>query len=261
MSLVRPKITPIPTIDHRIAVNNGLVPGHSIVSKFADNPDMSSDVLADIWDYPAEEIYTFSDSNAIDTISSSNSGDGIEMVIDGLAFGTWERIVQVVKLNGQDKVALPTPLIRHNRAFNGNGIPLSGNVYVYEDTPIVAGVPTDTSKVRGYVSMAENQTLQGIYTTPAGVTGFFLGLTASMSKPVSTSTVIITGKARAFEKVFRTQVRFALQSVGSSHVGIASTGYSAFPEKTDFVASGVASANNVGVSITFDLEQITHEFG
>lgn len=251
MSLAIPKIDPIYTTNFLIAVQQGLVPGHSIISKFAENPDIDSGSPADVWDFPDALLYTFSSTAAIDSISSDNAGDTIEIVVQGLD-ADFKEVTQAVMINGQTRVALPTPLIRCHRAFNGNGVDMLGNVYVYENTPISGGVPIDSTKVRAYISTFEQQTLMGVYTVPAGKTAFFLGFMASLSKPVASATAIITGSSRPFERVFRTQLRFAISSVGSSSVEVPSNAFSLFPAKTDFVAHANASANNTGVSITFD---------
>jgi hypothetical protein len=235
-----------------IRVQKGLVPGHSIISKFAENPSIASATPADIWDYPTEELYTWSTSAAIDSISSSNGGDTQEMVLQGLD-KNWKEVIQTANLNGQTRVALSTPLIRIYRAYNNNSVDLLGNVYVYENTAIAGGIPIDTTKVRAYVSIADQQTLMGVYTVPAGKTGYFLGLTSSLSKNVATATAIFTGAVRPFGKIFRTQVRYAMSNTGNSYVTTFGTAASAFPEKTDFVAKADVSANGVGISATFDL--------
>lgn len=239
-------------------VSRGLVTGHSTFNKFAENPDIDASQTEDIWDYTTEGTYTFSTSAAIDSVSSDNAGDTQVIVVEGLD-ENWIEVIQAVTLTGQTRSALETPLRRVYRAFNGNGSATSGNVYIYENTALAGGIPIDTSLVRAYISVAEQQTLMGVYTVPAGKTGYFLGFSASLSKTTAASAVIVTGKARPFEKIFRTQIRFALQSAGTSHVNVPSSSFSAFPEKTDFVASAFSSANNTGVSVTFDLLLVDNE--
>ena len=243
--------------DFLLVVAMGLVPGVSIVTKFAENPLIASAVPADIWDYPGEEIYTFSTGADIDSISSDNDTDTEEILIFGLDENLIE-VVQVIALTGQTRRAIDTPLMRVWRAYNSNGTPTLGNVYIYENTALSGGAPVDTTKVRGYVAVAEQNTLMGVYTVPAGKTGFFNGLTLSVSKKVS-SIAEFTGKVREFGGVFRTVSRFSVSSSGSSHVFLNPTSFDPFPEKTDFVGHVDVSANDTGVSLTFDLILVDNE--
>lgn len=244
--------TIIPTIEFLIKVQQGRVPGHSILAKFAENPDIASGSPADIWDFPSVLLYTFSTSAAIDSISSSDAGDSVLIVMQGLD-DDWNEITQTKVLDGRNRVALDTPMRRIHSAFNGNGIDLLGNVYIYENTALNLGVPVDSTKVRAYIALAEQNTLMGIYTVPAGKTGYFMGLTSSISRQPVAANCIFTGKARPFEKVFRTQIRHNMSTTGTSYVDVVPTVFSPFPEKTDFVAHGNVSANGIGVSLTFNL--------
>ena len=81
----------------------------------------------------SEETYV--SSNIIDTISSNNSSDTQEVVIEGhtisgsdLTFSS-----QTATLNGQNKVTLSTPLARATRVYNNGSADLLGSVFVYED--------------------------------------------------------------------------------------------------------------------------------
>jgi len=237
--------------DFMLCVAMGLVEGCSIVTKFAENPAIASAVPADIWDYPDEEIYTFSTGADIDSISSDDDTDTEEILILGLDVN-YIKVVQIIALTGQTRKALDIPLMRVWRAYNSNGTLTSGNVYIYEDTTLSGGAPVDTTKVRAYFAAAEQNTLMGIYTIPAGKTGFFNGLTISISKKVA-AIAEFTGRVRELGGVFRTISRFSVSSSGSSHVELAPTSHEPFPEKTDFVGRADVSTNDVGVSLTFDL--------
>lgn len=241
-----------------LEVQRGKVPGCSVISKFAENPSIASATPADIWDYPTEALYIYSSGADIDSISSDNIGDAVLIVIQGLD-ANWQDVTQTAMLNGQNRVPLDIPLRRVYRAFNANGINLLGNIYIYEETPLGAGIPIDTTKVRGYIAVAEQQTLMGVYTVPAGKTGYFLGLTASISRVPAATGVVFTGRARIFERVFTTQIRFFLTSTGTSNVIQAATAFSPFPEKTDFSALADVDTNATGVSVTFDLLLIDND--
>ena len=111
-------------------------------------------------------VYQWSTTNAIDSISSSNSGDTQDVKIQGLD-GDFNIIEQTVTLNGQNRVALSTPLIRVFRGKNNGLTAFAGSIYVYENTTISSGVPTDLTKVRLLIDDGNNQTLMALYTIPA----------------------------------------------------------------------------------------------
>lgn len=235
-----------------LKIQKGLVPGHSILSKFAENPAIASATPAVIWDFPSVTDYTFSTTAAIDSISSDDVDDDQVIVVIGLD-EDFLKVTQLVTLDGQNRVALTTPLIRCFRAFNINGTDLEGNVYIFENVALTAGVPNTPSLVRCFIAIGEGQSLLGVLTVPAGKTGYFLGLSDSISRQPAAANAIFTGKVRTFGGVFRTVIRHNLSTTGSSHVNIPPTAMSAFPEKTDFIASADVSANDTGVSLTFDL--------
>jgi len=57
-------------------------------------------------------------------------------------------------------------------------------VYVYTTgTTTVAGVPqvADQANIRGYVNMADQQTLQGVYTVPLGCRAYIKGIEVSIT--------------------------------------------------------------------------------
>lgn len=238
--------------EFNLSVQMGKVPGASIVSIFAENPDIAMANSADVWDFPAEPIYTFSTTAAIDSISSDDAADNQLIVILGLD-ANFDQVTQTATLNGLSRVPLTTPLIRFTRAFNGNGTVLAGNVYIFENSTLTLGIPDDTENVRGYIASAEGHSLLGAFTIPRNHTGFFLGLTSSISKLPAAANVVFTGKIRTFDGVFRTAIRYSMESTGASHILTPPTAMSSFPPKTDFLGHGDVSSNGTGVSLTFDI--------
>jgi len=118
-----------------------------------------------IWTLGGHETYV--SSNLISHISSSSALDTqtirIEChTLDGS--GNFTFLVQTVTLNGQNKVALPTPVARVSSLNNSNGIDLVGRVVVYEDTPIVGGIPTDGTKIHIDIPAGKNQSFKAATT-------------------------------------------------------------------------------------------------
>jgi len=235
----------------------GNIAGMSFDRKFGSIDSIQAATPADVWEYgttSGAELYTFSADGVadIDTMSGSNAGDTVPMTIEGLADdGTL--VTQTKNLTGQTKVTLDTPLWRVNRAFNSDGSPLAGDVYIYVDGAITAGVPDVATDVRAFVSTGNEQTLQTIYTVPAGKTAYFMGLESSLTKGTGSTQVSanLKGKTRAFGKQFRTQDEFNLLSHGSSTKNINFPIPIPFPEKTDFCPNVDVSSNGLGVSWAF----------
>lgn len=121
-----------------------------------------------VWTVGGNETYV--STNAIDTISSSAIGDVERILLEcHTVTGTGEDqqftfLIQEVDLNGQNKVTLPTPVARVSRVYNNNGTPLVGTVYVYEDTAIVAGVPTDKTKIHAQIPAGFQQSFKAATT-------------------------------------------------------------------------------------------------
>jgi hypothetical protein len=240
-----------------ISASIGDVPGVSFDRKFGVIDSVQAATPADVWEYgitSGAEKYTFSADGVadIDTMSSSNVGDAEEITIIGLDING-DQVIQTKDLNGQNKVTLDTSLWRVNRAFNSNGTDLLGNIYIYVDGAITAGVPNVVTTVRGYIAIGGGQTLQSVYTVPNGKTAYVVGTESSLTKGVGATAVSATlqGTSRSFGKVFRTQEKFNLVSTGNSSKGYNFPVPLPFPGKTDFVPTVDVSANGVGVSWAF----------
>lgn len=130
--------------------------------KFGRNPGVQT-TASTIW-YTGQddqnETYVADNTNSIDSISSSNSGDTEIVSVEGhtMSGGNRTFVTQTVTLTGQTRAALSTPLNRctrvtHNQASSTS---LVGEIYVYENTTISAGKPTDTTKIHLTVPAGEN---------------------------------------------------------------------------------------------------------
>lgn len=133
--------------------------------KYGFNPNVGTATTGfTLWytgqDQP-HETYAADNTNPIDTISSNNAGDTEVVSIEGhtMSGGNKTFIVQNATLNGQNKVPLATPLNRCTRVSHANqsAVNLVGEIYVYEDTAIGAGKPTDTTKIHLTVPAGRNQ--------------------------------------------------------------------------------------------------------
>lgn len=118
-----------------------------------------------VWTLGNHENYLT--SNLITHISSSSASDTQTIQIESHTIdgnGDFTFVVQTVTLNGQNKVALPTPVARISSAENSNSHDLVGRVLVYEDTTIVAGVPSDLTKVHIDIPQGKNHSFKAATT-------------------------------------------------------------------------------------------------
>lgn len=242
-----------------LEVSKGNIPGHSFIRKFGSVDDLGADIPTDVYEFGATtgaENYTFSADGVADitTMSSSNASDNELITIVGLDIDGFE-VIQSKNLNGQNKVTLDTPLWRVNRVFNGGSTDLLGDLYVYVDGIITNGIPNDVTTVRGYISQGNGQSLQTIYTVPAGKTAYFYGFEASLTKGIGATIVNVnfSGYTREFGKVFRIQDEFNLVSSGTSARNTLFAIPISFPGKTDFLPKVISSVSGVGVSWAFTL--------
>ncbi len=86
----------------------------------------------------------------IDSISSENAADVHDITIIGLDIN-YEPVVQVVTLNGQTRVALPTPLLRVNHVINNTTTQTLGNIWVYVNGPTTGGKPNNLVDIRSSI--------------------------------------------------------------------------------------------------------------
>jgi len=135
--------------------------------KFGRNPNVGSAATGyTIWATGADnahETYVAANTNSIDSISSSTSGDtNITFVVEGHteSGGNKTFVTQSVTTNGTDgqtRVALTTPLNRVTRAYNNGSTAATGPIYIYENTALTSGKPTDTTKIHLTIPTNRNQ--------------------------------------------------------------------------------------------------------
>lgn len=244
-----------------LSISEGNITGKSFIHKFGNAPDFGEgDGEVDIWDGSndadiAQMTYFYSSIADIDTISSSNSNDTTEIEIIGLN-SNYEEITQTITLNGQNKVTLTTPLLRVFRMKNIGSVDLLGNIYIYPDTAITAGVPDDTSNVRAIINNSNNQTEMAIYTVPAGKTGYMRSFYATTAGASKDTNYIIKLKQRPFGQVFQLKHRSSLADNGTSNFNHKYYEPEVIPEKSDVVITAEMTATGAtggSVSAGFDI--------
>ena len=139
-----------------------------LLNKFGRNGDVDT-AYETVWVSGGDETYV--STNAIDKISSSSAGDTDQtMTVQGhtVTAGVFTRVTQTVDLAGQTETALGTAMARVERAFVSSGSTLAGNVYIYEDDTVTAGVPDTAAKIHMQVRAGRNQSEKCALTVPDG---------------------------------------------------------------------------------------------
>jgi hypothetical protein len=223
--------------------------------KFGHNPVVGSTSTAyTLWKTGADddhETYVADAVNSIDRISCAAAATQT-VVVEGHTSATDNHgvtgktfVSQEVTLNGTTKVVLATPLNRVQRAFNSGTTDLGGAVYIYEDTDIVTGKPSNTAKIhltidesnqseKGSFSIAKNEILIG--------TDVHLGV---LKKTTAVAEVAL--QVREQGKVFRTRMVFAVNQGGIEYDFVP---YLIFPANADLRLVAVASTTSVDVAGT-----------
>lgn len=241
-------------------VSLGKVPGVTYVRKFSYIPNLQATTgERGIWEFGST---TFGNVNynyppdytaPINTISSSSTLDVGKILVIGLDI-LGNEVAQYPILNGQNKVTLAVPLWRcfrmanvtaNNLAVRGSGY--VGQVYVYEDTPIVAGVPTDKTKVRAFLNDGNNSTLMSMYTIPKGKVGIIVSSDVRLVQK-GTGTAILRMYSRQYNGNFRVLDIGALSASGTSVATIANPIPSTLPEKSDILLTADVDTNGMGLS-------------
>lgn len=245
--------------DYYLEVARGYIPGAITIHKFGLAEDVDTiDPPATVWDGCNTGLgiakipqYTYSTTADIDTITSSDIADAIDIEVQGLD-ANWNLTVQTITLTGQLEVLLPIPLLRVFRVKNVGSVDLIGDVYVRTTgSGATAGLPADPASVRAIIHAEDNQTQMAIFTVPMGYSLFITHGWASLARRNATEAVIKIYQ-RSFGGVFRVLHTLALSSSGSNNDHRPYQVPIELPEKTDITyAVTSVSANDTGVSAGF----------
>jgi len=166
-----------------------------------------------------------STSNSITHFSSTDAADTQTLYVEGMTIsnGLLTFKAQTITLDGVNKTALPTPLARCTRIANtASATATAGDVYIYEDDTVTAGVPDTSTKIANVMpAISQSSLLAG---TSIVNNNYFLitGIFADVNKK-TTATVDMHFRTARVGKVLRDVT-----------VGATSTGFSLYREATPF---------------------------
>ena len=200
------------------------------------------------------ETYPATDTNPIDTLSSNNAGDTETVRVEGHTQFVGDRtfIVQTAILDGQNKVVLGTPLNRMTKITHNDGsdVDLLGEIYGYVDTAIVAGKPSDTTKLHVTVPAGSNTSQKA--STSLSSTDFWIitGFSAGFLTKSGSNVAEVNLEVRIQGGVFKEICKPIIISTGKEGDKIF-TPYIIVPPNSDVRLTGIASA--AGQELTGDI--------
>jgi hypothetical protein len=229
-----------------LLVEAGLVGDAFVKSKFGRATGIGSTPWA-CW--IANRVYNWIPSAQTLWISSSLAGDTQNIKLTGLD-SNWEIQTEIIALTGQTPKVTTKTWMRLDRVENDSAVNFVGDIYVNMENNHSLGVPADLSKLVAKIlfetGLNHNQTLQAIYTIPAGFTGFVISWTDSTGK---LEDLDVIPQFREFGKVFRTQTFQALYQNSIQTVSF----FPAIPEKTDIQVLVRSPTGSVDANVTFKI--------
>lgn len=224
--------------------------------KFGRNPQVGNTGRVSIWytgQDNANETYVADNVNSIDTISSSSGSDGLIVTVEGhtMSGGNRAFVTQQATLNGQNKVTLSTPLNRCSRVFNSSSTSLIGEVYVYEDTAISAGKPSDTTKIHLTVPAGNNQSQKA--STSLSSTDYWIvtGFGAGYLEKTGSNVANVEIEVRQSNNVFRPISRPIVLRTGTTE-SLQFNPYLIIPPNSDIRITAISSGS--GQEIEADMQ-------
>lgn len=234
-----------------LAVSKGMVPGHSLIDKFGENPDVDvSTAPEDICEQGGVYPYDAVGTAPIVSLVSDSALDTMDILVTGQDINRNE-ISQLITLTGTTKVALTTPLWRVYRMYNEGleGNDVNGTIYCYTgltNTPL-------SSEIRAIIENGNNQTLMALYTIPLGKVGYLYRGEFGVSRNKD-GDARLSYYSRRLGKVFRVKKRVTTVTNGSSNYSDKRSFPDVIPSGTDIkLRVETVSKDDIGIFGTFDI--------
>jgi hypothetical protein len=229
-----------------LEVQQGKIPGYSMVNKFGYNSSIGSGAFETIWetgdDYPWQSSAVTVDVVSDDT-NDDVAGTGARTLrIQGLD-GSYNFAEETVDMDGTTTVTTTQTFLRVFRmsvetaGTSGNNI---GNISV---------TYTGGSDVAATITAGNGQTLMCLYTIPAGYTGYLLSIDVSSGKDQEMKFKFIQRDNSVANAAFQTK---QFLDVRGGQTTVIFNAISVIPEKSDIYISALASSTS-SASASFDL--------
>jgi len=229
-----------------LAVQQGKVPGYSMINKFGYNSSIGSGSFETIWetgdDYPWQSTAVTVDVVS-DDINDDVAGTGARTLrIQGLD-GSYNLAEETVDMDGTTTVTTTQTFLRVFRmsvetaGTSGNNV---GNISV---------TYTGGSDVAATITAGNGQTLMCLYTIPAGYTGYLLSIDVSSGKDQEMDFKFIQRDNSIANAAFQTK---QFLNVRGGQTTVIFNAINVIPQKADIYVSGKASSTS-SASASFDL--------
>ena len=229
-----------------LAVQQGKVPGYSMINKFGYNPSIGSGAFETIWetgdDYPWQSSAVTVDVVSDDT-NDDVAGTGARTLrIQGLD-GSYNLAEETVDMDGTTTVTTTQTFLRVFRM----SVETAGTSGNNEGTITVTY--TGGSDVAATITAGNGQTLMTLYTIPAGYTGYLLSMNVSSGKDQEMVFKFIQRDNSVANAGFQTK---QFLEVRGGQTTVIFNAINVIPQKSDIYVSGKASSTS-SASASFDL--------
>lgn len=224
--------------------------GRKSLRKYGSDSDLdTADGLLEINGLGNNETYLT--DNLITHFSSASGSDTGSLYLEGMVLNSDGNLVfttQTVTLAGQTKTALTTPLARATRGRYLGATPSVGNIWVYEDAAVTAGVPDDINDAHLTLPAGKNTSLKA--STSVAYTNYLI-LTywrTNVGKTTSTS-IDLELRSRVLNNAFISIDDSA--ATNSQPHNQTNPPYRIIPPNSDLVVVASTAANNTVVVSSF----------
>jgi hypothetical protein len=229
-----------------LAVQQGKVPGYTMINKFGYNPSIGSGAFETIWetgnDYPWQ-----SSAVTVDVVSDNTNDDvagtgARTLRIQGLD-SSYNLVEETVDMDGTTTVTTTQTFLRVFRM----SVETAGTSGNNEGTITVTY--TGGSDVAATITAGNGQTLMTLYTIPAGYTGYLLSMNISSGKDQEMEFKFIQRDNGVANAAFQTK---QFLDVRGGQTTVIFNAINIIPQKSDIYVSGKASSTS-SASASFDL--------
>ena len=229
-----------------LAVQQGKVPGYSMVNKFGYNPSIGSGSFETIWetgnDYPWQSSAVTVNVVSDDTDDDVAGTGARTLRIQGLD-GSYNLVEETVDMDGTTTVTTTQTFLRVFRM----SVETAGSSGNNEGTITVTY--TGGSDVAATITAGNGQTLMTLYTIPAGYTGYLLSMNISSGKDQEMEFKFIQRDNSVANAGFQTK---QFLEVRGGQTTVIFNAINIIPQKSDIYISGKASSTS-SASASFDL--------
>jgi len=242
----------VPVKLHSDAVADGFIQGSDGFFAFGKNPNMTKDVTSIITDFTS--TYNFLSVAQPIYISSSSATDTSVTMLVSVLDVNYDRVDLVVNVNGQTKTLLAGGnYIRIFSVFNIGNVSHVGDVYVYPNITVTAGVPNDLTQVIAKSDIAKQQSNMAILTIPNNKRGLLKTIIVTANKANTTGAADLFLATRDFNGVKRIRAELNLQTAGDPTFNFNFVIPIALPTKSDIWIEGIPTVSAYSIAAGFQV--------